>query len=317
MLKKAALYSTIVLIIGIIGFAVMISFNQGLTFSVTSIDEKETFNPEGDIDQLSIITDVTDLNIIPHSQSNIIVELKGKVSENNLNKLKISHEQNGSSFQLSIVRKEWFSFSFFNVINLDANVYVPDYMYSQLKAESATGDITFEKPVTSKSVYLKSNTGDIQFNDFQGEELNVFGNTGDLDLENIATETTVVQTNTGKVSLSSYSGEQLNIKTTTGDIVLDDIQAKVDVKSNTGNVELGMVTISDDLYVKTNTGKIKVLIQELTQPLNFDYQTNTGDILVDLADYHIKDDGDFTYREGNGPTIYAKSNTGDLVVREN
>lgn len=102
-----------------------------------------------------------------------------------------------------------------------------------------------------------------------------------ISLPNIPLNILDIKSNTGKIDISSLSEKlQIFIKLNTGSLSLNNICCRnLDIKNNTGNIILNNVIVENDLHIKSNTGSIKI---DQSDAEEISIKSNTGNICGNL-----------------------------------
>ncbi len=111
------------------------------------------------------------------------------------------------------------------------------------------------------------------------EKLSVKGNVGNVDICSITCKGNMdIWVNTGDINLENITCKTFNSKVNSGKVLLDKFIAKesIFIKGNTGKVELNDCS-APDIFVKNNTGKV---CGKLPPDVVFTVQTNTGKIEI-------------------------------------
>ena len=127
-----------------------------------------------------------------------------------------------------------------------------------LSCMTNTGDIRAYgcEPVMLK---LESDTGDIQLTDTESTEIHLRNDTGETELENVICKILTCESDTGDTSLEWVKAEEyLQVFTNTGDVEIEESDAgSVNIETNTGDVE-GHFLTPKWFQAHSNTGNVKV-----------------------------------------------------------
>lgn len=133
---------------------------------------------------------------------------------------------------------------------------------------------------TALSLFVETDTGDVDANGFTFEKLAIETDTGDVALHNVVADT-------------------VHISVDTGDIQLTDVVAnsKLQIETDTGDVEFVRCD-ANEIFVETDTGDVE---GTLLTPKTFFAYSRTGDVVVPYP--------------SEGGRCAITSNTGDIELR--
>lgn len=228
--------------------------------------------------------------------------------------LKIEERDDRKWYQKYLFDWDWKS--------MKVTVYLPETAYNDIKVDSNTGDIAFDKNFTFVNMDLSSDTGTIKVNnkctgnidinvhtggvyltDVNANSVKVKSSTGDITIKNgEVTEGIELNSSTGDLELTEVETKSLKAKASTGHVYLTDMVAseKVEIKTSTGAVKFNR-SDSKDIKVETSTGSIKGTL--LTSKI-FNAKSDTGHVrLPDTKDWNQE-----------GGVFEAKSDTGSIEI---
>lgn len=133
-----------------------------------------------------------------------------------------------------------------------------------LDLSASTGKITGEEISCAGAARLKISTGDINLTDFQCRSFSATASTGDLQLKNvIVAERMDAQTDTGMVTFDGCDAGEMKIKTDTGSVTGSLLSPKIFfAETDTGKVDVPRSTIGGVCEITTDTGSIRITIEE-------------------------------------------------------
>jgi DUF4097 and DUF4098 domain-containing protein YvlB len=201
-------------------------------------------------------------------------------------------------------------------------VYLPDTEYSDLTIKSDTSNVDVLSAFKFNSVSVALSTGDVT----------LLGVTCQGEIK--------VKVSTGDVKLIDVSCQKFTSTGNTGDITLKGVVAEEEfsITRSTGNVKLYECAANDKIYLKTSTGKINFINENLTVMENAEITVkvstggvhlknikcknlvstgSTGDITltsviaVEKFDI-IRDTGDVKFNDCDATEISVETSTGDI-----
>lgn len=163
-------------------------------------------------------TDTFNVKFVRGTTDDIQVRLEGNASKKNVSNIVFNAEPKGDTLFIEGDVKDQF-FVGISIINLKLTVELPEKMW--------------------KSVDIESDTGNIDIDQLEADEIKIKSDTGNLNAANYSTGLFVFESDTGNVALKDGAG-RLKGETDTGNIRIEsaEIQSDVSLKSDTGNVTI-------------------------------------------------------------------------------
>ncbi len=187
--------------------------------------------PAGETGQVNVNTVNTDINIIPvASGKDIKVDFYGNAATSIAGKVPelLAYQEDGV-LNISINYPNAATLDFLNAAKLTLDIYVPQEYSGGLFAETISGNFAIEK----------FNLGNLEFKSLSGS-----------------------------LKASSFTASEIKINSTSGKVVLTDTEGSIDISNISGNVELELRSLLNDLIIKTISGKAEV---ELPGKSEFDF----------------------------------------------
>lgn len=276
-----------ILLVGVIGGMIFLmntnidfsSINIGIsTQSKKLVEEKEITN----IKDFNIESEVADIYIENSESSNIKVELYS----DDASEYEITELDN----QIKVVLKDKSTVKLFKKTPV-IKIYAPKTYNKLFSINERTGDIelaefenanldiiltTGDTEVKSiNDANIKFTTGDIEIEKANKVKLN--GRTGDIKVGTVKSLTTKTTTGDVKVDLVG----SIKTEVTTGDIEINNINNSCDLKSTTGDIEIGTATIIKNSKITSGTGDVKI---GSTKKCYIEAKTKIGDTNVNNND---------------------------------
>jgi len=141
---------------------------------------------------------------------------------------------------------------------------------SKLKIEIKYPKVVFYYP---KVVFYNANLVlDVYIPQDYRENIIIDTVSADVDISNLDINNFQCKTVSGDLRIGSLGSDNLTLKTTSGNINLLDILGNLKVDSVSGNVNVGYKIFTQDIDIKTISGKVKI---DLPQNAEFYLKTNT------------------------------------------
>ena len=280
------LVGAIIIFISLLGVGFDIKKFSNMTFEKKVYDITESFNEIR-------ITDFTD---------NIEVHLSGddKCRIICYDNEKIYHEFNvNNNGHLMIFARDdraWYEkIGIFYKENNKLQIYVPDYFYEEIYAQTLNGDITVPKDFTFNNAHLSTTNGKINLDANIIQNLTAETPNGDIVLNGELNGKIHALTTNGKIIANNIkNADWADFTTTNGNIELDgDVIRQFEAHSVNGSIKFGDV-ISDRIYMNTVNGSITG-----TVPANKSCMGKSTNGTVNIPN-RAKDSGDFYFKTVNG-----------------
>ncbi|MBE4909545.1 DUF4097 family beta strand repeat protein [Bacillus luteolus] len=220
-------YGLLFMLVVLLSGASFIYYTEGAeAFSTKLYELKENHSIDGhDIKNIEITSGPTDIEVIPHSEDVVTIELSGEVSEKMRDAYELDILEKGEALQVKITRVKHPSFTVF-AINKGTllTVKVPAKMYEELEVATSSGDITTTN-LSTKNLFLTATSGDIVTDNLK------------------VTSDFLIETKSGDIVSSNSNGGNMEFNATSGDVTLsmniDSYMLEFSGKSGEGKVETG------------------------------------------------------------------------------
>jgi lia operon protein LiaG len=201
-----------------------IFYNEGANaFSTKVVELHEEQSIMGKtVSRISITSRSTDVVALPHTQDEIVVKLKGEVSEKMANAFELTVTEHNGEVQVEVDRNTRPSFTVF-AINKGTllTVLVPEKIYDEITIEATSGDIHAAE-LTANSLALQATSGDMS-----GENL-------------VGGSQLLFKTTSGDIESLHNQANKMIVEATSGDIMMDmeEHAYSVDFKGDEGKVDV-------------------------------------------------------------------------------
>ena len=150
------------------------------------------------------------------------------------------------------------SFSTLTVKASAADISVPEeFTFGSAKLNLSTGDVDFAAKVKGR-LEIKVSTGDTVLYGVSAGETDLTATTGDITLKDTKCAGKInIETDTGDVSFDNSDGEEITVKTTTGDVTGSLLSSKVFItETSTGDIKVPKSATGGKCKITTSTGDI-------------------------------------------------------------
>ena len=271
-------------------------------FSKLSTNKYETnqFDLDGNVSDISIITDTADITFLPAK------ELKCSVVcyEEQKTKHSVSVKDGILSIELEDTRK-WYDFiGIFNFTTPKITVYLPQGGYGTLSIKGRTGDIFIPEDFIFDSMHISQSTGNVTNFAPVYEGIKIRTTTGDICVENVSAQWLDLTVSTGHITVSNViCDESVSISVSTGKSNVADLECKeFKTMGSTGDVSLTDVIAVEKISVERSTGDIKFDSCDAGEII---VTTDTGDIFGTLLTEKI-----FITQTDTGRVIVPETTSG-------
>lgn len=273
-IKVLTIILLVVLAVGITGLMVVALLENKNGFSYFNLTKEskiilEKNYTETTLTKISIETNSADVKVVKTTTPEIKVlfygdeqdDVKSEISENELT---ISH-----------FPKNRFCFGFCGWKEEEIIIYLPENQNNNLEIKTISGDIEVQSFERLKSE-IKTTSGDIHLEELEDVVINT--TSGDVEIDSL--KVAEVNTVSGEISIKNVTSS-INLKTTSGDIELGYLNCEADskIKSTSGDVTIKGL---NNTYVETKTisGDIQMDKNERTAPNVLTIETTSGDIKI-------------------------------------
>lgn len=280
---------------GILTFTVIMSLNHWDFQDLSTVKyETREYTFEEDIQDISIETTTSDIQILPSEESTCKVVCYEQE--------KLTHSvttENGTLTISPVDNRRWYDhIGIFNLKAPKITVYLPETVYTALMVVTSTGDVTVPEDFQFDTLSITATTGDVHCNASVSGEMEVTVSTGDIRIADLTAGNVTLTMTTGDIQSRNVSCSRFTCQSSTGDVKLDHLIAseEITVSSNTGDVKLDKCDAAE-LSLSTNTGDIH---GSLLSGKVFTAQASTGEVDVPPS--------------GHGGQCNISTSTGDIHI---
>ena len=298
------------LLISVLVFAFLLS--AMLCFSACNKNlVRETKEINGDINDITIITDTADVSVLASSGEFYVECARDK-------KLELSVRVSDGKAIIELIDDRPWPANWFTADNQKVTVYLPFGDYGTLDIETHTGDVELNS-LNLVSLMVTSHTGDIEASNINVSTTAMIAtDTGDTELYDSTLTHLNAKATTGDISVSRVEADSVQIEVTTGDIEVEDLNCQTDIqiKATTGNIEVEDLNCQTDVQIKATTGDIEM--RNVFTANNLRINTTTGNVnfrSIDGAEVYINaTTGDVRGSFASDKIIFAETTTGKVNV---
>lgn len=280
-MKKVALGALLVFIIGIIGLFTV----SGGAFSFgnnVEINEREII-PSKNIKEMKVNVDVGEIQIKESKNDDITIHFHGNVPKKVKEQLTFKVEEHSTSVEVVVSQSNKF-FMQIPFINSDISsertldVSLPKNLLDKLEVKADVGDIHIDH-INSPGLTAHSDVGDIYVNQFKGVGTFV-SNVGDIELEKIS--------------------------------------GKINSQTDTGEIDISLEEMTDDIELSSDVGDITVKFVNEPENIVFDLSSDIGDVSINgFKGFENRTTGSIITQLGSGgPLLEVKTDLGEITVGE-
>ena len=254
----------LVILIAMIGVIGVIFMNRGFKFGTkTELIYDETIKE--DFDKIEIKSKSLDYEFVKSNNEEVSVKIYDEKDHNPI--VKVEAET------LKIETTEDFNCMFCFNIKRKVIISLPEKQYD-LVVNATSGDYTSE--VDFNNVKIEATSGDIKLKNVNEATIDV--KSGDI-----------ILTTAKKLDIKSTSGDIKVIKvddfkaeSTSGDINIDIINNHLDIKTNSGDIEIKDLTLTNNSSINVTSGDITVY--NASEGIYYNTNVKSGDIKINNND---------------------------------
>ncbi|RNB90587.1 hypothetical protein EDM56_08780 [Brevibacillus fluminis] len=283
-LKYVFLLSLLLFFVGAGGLAYTYIKHPDIQFgsiATKKIEEQKKF-PADQISTLAVETDTTDISVIPSADVDIHVNLGGQISEQQRKGLTFETSQSkDGTLSVNVKKGIVFGFPFQFDGRLELIISVPQKAFERIE--------------------LTSSTGDVKIKNAQAKQMKV-------------------ETSTGNAFAQDSQTQDLAIHTSTGDVKLADLTGRIDLSTDTGNINATFSKkLEQDLTVDSSTGDVAIQLGALPDALRAELESSTGEIRARIKGLQAEEQKEHSFKAAygtNGPLIRVTTSTGEIELTQ-
>lgn len=262
---------------------------NGITLSKTEDSAKVS----KDIENISIDISSVATTIVPEDRDDVRAELKGKGT--------VSVSKRGNDIEVSVKRKGFFWFNWFELDKTALTIYIPENYNKNMGIELGSGEITFK--------------GDSIQDRMQLEKLSVDIGSGSMVLKNMDVTVLEQHISSGEVEINSLSAETGTFEVSSGSVNVQNYSGKLDADVSSGELEIQMDELKDSISLNVSSGDIELDLPDDAE-FTLNGKTSNGEISCDFPlENKQQSDKRLSGKLGNGKhKIDADVSSGDIEI---
>lgn len=188
-----------------------------------------------------------------------------------------------------------------------------------LNIKSSSGSIRLNGTVTAKKLTAKVSSGSIH----SAMDIKVDGDielnstSGSIDLDkNVTARSLYADTSSGGIRLENVYVEAFDLNCTSGSVKVNKISGGGNIRSSSGSINIALENPEGDIYLKTNSGSIKVGLEPTLQ-FKLTAQTISGSIKTNFPTDKNDKGNHATANIGDNPSvnIIARASSGGIRIQ--
>ena len=217
------------------------------------------------------------------------------------------------------------------------NLYVPKEQYfNLLEISSESGNIELED-IQAKNIDIHAQYGNLQSDNFSGDDISVIAESGNIELGNIDCNTLEINNQYGNITAGSCkSARKTSLKLESGDLTLSKLETdsltlsneyggcsvneitlkQSDIAIESGNLKLLDATLGDT-EIRNSYGNVTLNLAGDISDYNYDLNASYGTIKLDGKTLPSDEDGVSRYQKdyGKDMDIIIGSDSGNITIR--
>lgn len=213
----------------------------------------------------------------------------------------------------------WYDYIGFDFGSPKITVYLPKTEYDTLSVHTSIGNVKMPKDFAFQNTDISSGTGDADFYASVSKSVKIKTDTGNVRVRNIFVGSLDISSDTGEVTASGVTCRgDIKINASTDETNLADISCKNLIsKGDTGDISLKNVTASEKFFLERTTGNVKFDGSDATE---ISVKTDTGDVTGSLLTAKVfiiqTDTGDVDVpKPTSGGKCEISTDTGNIKIK--
>ncbi|MEW9503088.1 DUF4097 family beta strand repeat-containing protein [Jeotgalibacillus marinus] len=268
-MKKLVFGLLVLLFVGVIGSVILTKGDGGSPFKTVPLHEKQIIDNK-EIRNLDIHFSSSDVQVLPSEDDNIILEVKGKVTERQKDKFKLDVEENGENLEVKFERLNLYFQMGVWIVDPTVMVYLPEKVYDTVNVHTSSGDID-TKGLNARQIALSVSSGVITAEDMEAEHSLLQTSSRDIYVTNVIGDITA-STSTGDIMIQNDEASgNIMADVSTGDVTVEYGESPTSLLVNyQSSVGLGNVELDGVNYEEKSNSKMIGMIGSGEYELNVD-----------------------------------------------
>ncbi len=291
----------LVLLGGIVFGGVMTMLKWDFTKLSTVKYETNEYEVGEAFQNISIVTDVADIVLVPSMDSTCTVVCHEEKDA------KHSVTVKDSTLVIEIVdTRKWYEHIGIGFGAPTVTVSIPQGEYGALSITASTGDVEVAQDFRFESIDISESTGDVTNYASASGEIHIKTSTGSIRMEHLSAGAVALSVSTGKVTVSGVNCQgDVTVGVSTGKAYLSDIACKNVISSgNTGDISLNNVIAAERFSIERSTGGVTL---DGCDAASLWIKTSTGNVRGTLLS-----EKDFIANSNTGTVRVPKGQTGGV-----
>ncbi|MEH7441150.1 DUF4097 domain-containing protein [Bacillus sp. JJ1122] len=262
---------------------------NGITLSKT----EDAAKVSRDIENISIDISSVATTIVPEDRNDVLAELKGKGN--------VIVNKRGDDIEVSVKRKGFFWFNWFEFDNTALTIYIPENYDKNMEINLGSGEVTFKGSSIQDRMEL--------------DKLSVDVGSGSMVLKNLDVKTLEQRISSGEVEINSLSAETGTFEVSSGSVNVQNYTGKLDADVSSGELEIQMDELKDSVSLNVSSGDIELDLPD-DAGFTLNGKTSSGDLSCDFPlENKQESDKRLSGKHGNGKhKIDANVSSGDIEI---
>ncbi|GAA3408142.1 DUF4097 domain-containing protein [Paenibacillus hodogayensis] len=258
-------------------------------FGTKPVEIAESFDA-GKVSRIAVETDSKSVRIVRGNSDKIEVRLQGRATPNVADQYSLKSHMDKDTLRIGIESASGFSLGF-RVDAVKMTVELPDKQWNELKAKTASGNITVDR-IDASTLEAATSSGNIELADSKASAI-------------------TLQTKSGNVQANGFRAETLNARTGSGNIKLENGEAKLKADTSSGNIRVRFAERPHDAELNAVSGNVTVSLDREPASLAVDYRGGSGHGAIDWKGFQYEEQNEDRNRIagsfGSGETLLKVS----------
>ncbi len=186
-----------------------------------------------------------------------------------------------------------------------------------LRVITSSGNVRMGEVIVGGKGTFDLSSGQCIGKTLYGEELEISNSSGDIEIEDAAARGTLsVMASSGRIDFGKTEAARIEIVSKSGNTRIGDLKGEIDVQSSSGNVTLGLRTLTGNVAVTCSSGNIRLTIPAGSR-YSVDIEVKSGNVTLDDQVIGVVGQSRGEIRgdaNGGGTLIMLRASSGNVSI---
>jgi len=198
--------------------------------------------------------------------------------------------------------------------NLLLEIRIPNLAVCNWNIRTGSGNLNMEEIITD-TLFIGSNSGDVRIKNVKGDQVDIKTTSGDVMVKRSYAEEIAIHTSSGDMYLKKVTAETIRAKTSSGEVRIRGFIGNIIGNTGSGDIDISLVT-NESIDLKAGSGDIKIAVDKKKGSTGIFINTGSGDIVTKLPIEMIKKESkEVIGKIGDGEgAIHIHTGSGDVLL---